>query len=231
VKRTVVTLTALATLGAAYLGSRLWAQTPPAAPAAPAAAQPQQQRPLQTRIGMVNLVQVLKDYEKFKAIEAPIQAKSKEWEAKLGTYRSSLNKLKEEYQSANTTAARKEQIEKESRNIQMQAQIAEEDAKKELTKLQGDAAVQVYQEVKACVERFAATYGYEAVFFYNDAITPTDLMHPMNVQRKLMQPACLMPMYADPRMDISKYIVDNLNTAYRQSMSAGTTPAAPAPRP
>lgn len=225
-KRTLVTLTGLATLGvAAYLGSRLWAQAPPAAAPAPAA---QPARPLQTRIGLVNLVQVLKDYRKFQAIEGPIKARSAELEKILEGYRKQLIDLKTEYGRAETAPARKDQIEKQSRELQMKAQMAEEDAKKELSKLQGDAAVQIYREVKAAVDRYALVNGYEAVFFYNDAITESDMYHPANVQRKMLQPACLMPMTFDPRMDISKPIVDLLNSQYPANAAgapAGTPPA------
>lgn len=217
-KRTVG-LTKLAALGiAVYLGSQLYAQV--------AAPQPAAQKPLQTRIGLVNMVKVLKEYKKFQAIEEPIRKRSQELEKVLEGYRTQILALKEEYSKGTTLPARKEQIEKDMRNINVQGQMAEEDAKKELTKKQGEAAVQIYQEVKAAVERFAAAYGYEAVFFYNDAITPEDLMHPANVQRKLLQPACLMPMFAAPGMDISAYIVDNLNRAYPPS-AAPAAPAAP----
>jgi Skp family chaperone for outer membrane proteins len=224
VKRTVG-LTKLAALGiAVYLGTQLWAQVPgQPAPTAPA---PAAARPLQTRIGLVNMVKVLKEYKKFQVIEEPIKKRSQELEATLNGYRIQMNKLKEEYNQPNTAQARKEAIEKESRELQMRGQMAEEDAKKELTKKQGDAAVQIYQEVKAAVDSFAATYGYEAVFFYNDAITPEDMMHPANVQRKLLQPACLMPLYYAPGMDISAAIVANLNARYQQSAPAAP-PAAP----
>jgi Skp family chaperone for outer membrane proteins len=209
----------LAALGiAVYLGAQLWAQAQQ--PAAQPAAQP---KPLQTRIGLVNMVKVLKEYKKFQAIEEPLKKRSQELEGVLNGYRTRLNALKEEYNKPTTTQQRKDEIEKESRTIQMQAQMAEEDAKKELTKKQGDAAVQIYQEVKAVVERVATAYGYEAVFFYNDAITDADLMHPANVQRKLLQPACLMPMYFAPGMDISAVIVYNLNASYTGGGS-GTTP-------
>jgi len=219
VKRTVFGhLTKLAALGlAVYLGAQLWAQTTPQPAAQTAAA-----KPLQTRIGLVNMVKVLKEYKKFQAIEEPIKKRSLELEGQLNGYRAQINALKDEYMKAGTTQQRKEEIEKQTRTIQMQAQMAEEDAKKELTKKQGDAAVQIYQEVKAVVERFAMAYGYEAVFFYNDAITPEDLMHPANVQRKLLQPACLMPMYFAPGMDISANIVYTLN-----SQPGVTTPPAP----
>jgi hypothetical protein len=54
------------------------------------------------------------------------------------------------------------------------------------------------------------------------------MMHPANVQRKLMQPACLMPMTFDPRMDISKPITDLLNSSY-QAMNP--QPAGPGGQP
>jgi Skp family chaperone for outer membrane proteins len=222
VKRTVGILKGVATLGiAVYLGSQLWAQQPAQPP--PAAPPQSAARPLQTRIGLVNMVQVLKEYKKFQVIENPIRTRQGELEKKLEGIRNQVAKMKETYGKSDTPQATRDQIEKDLRQKQMEYQIAEEDAKKELAKMQGEATVQIYKEVKDAVDRFALTYGYEAVFFYNDAITPVDMMHPANVQRKLMQPACLMPLYFNPGMDISKHIVDNLNTAYQ---AAGGPPAA-----
>jgi Skp family chaperone for outer membrane proteins len=170
------------------------------------------------------MVYVLKEYKKFQAIEAPIKARSMEWDKKLNDYRTQLLNMKTKYNDPKTAQAEKDDIEKTVRKVQADAQGAEEDAKKELSKMQGDAAVQIFQEVKAAVDVYARTYGYEAVFFYNDAITQTDLMLPAVVQRKLMQPSCLMPLYSDPRMDISANIVANLNSAYQPQ--ANNTPAA-----
>ncbi len=220
-KRTVGIIRGMAALGiAVYVTTQLFAQAPP--PAAPVA--PAQPRPLQTRIGIVNMVVILKDYKKFQTIEQPIREKSKFYEQKLEGYRQELNKMKMDYNQPSTTQAMKEAIDKRAREVTQKAQGEEEDAKKELAKMQGEAAVQIYKEVKSAVDRFALQYGFEAVFFYNDAVTESDLVHPANVQRKLMQPACLMPMFITPGMDISKAIVDNLNASYAPTAAAPGTP-------
>src|SRR5207302_4160483 len=71
VKRKVAALAGVATLGVgAYLGSHLWAQQTYQQPA-------QQQAPLQTRIALVNLDQVIKGYDKYKTFEESIKAAAK----------------------------------------------------------------------------------------------------------------------------------------------------------
>ncbi|MBY0527686.1 MAG: OmpH family outer membrane protein [Gemmataceae bacterium] len=214
-KRTFGILAGLATLGvAAYVGTQLWAQQP--------AAQPPAAQPQPTRIGIVNMVAVLKSYKKYTNMEAELRARAQELEKKLEPFRGQLIQLQTEYKKPETVQARREQIERELRKLQVDAQDAEEQAKKELMKRSGDAYVQIYREVEDLVKRFAVSQGYGLVMFYNDAIDQADLYHPANVQRKLMQPAAVIPMYITPGMDITKMIADNLNAMYSPAASAPT---------
>src|SRR5271166_4429060 len=78
VKRTVTIVAGIAALAlVAYFGSRLWAQAPGAAAAAPA----------QTRVAVINLLQVIKNYNKAKFYET-------ELEETLKPFRNKAEKLK-----------------------------------------------------------------------------------------------------------------------------------------
>src|SRR5262249_9718417 len=162
----------------------------------------------QTRIGLVNMVQILKNYKKFQRIEEEIRAKSLALEKWLQPLRDDMLKLKAEYSDSKVTQARREEIEHQMRKLQMEAQEREEQAKKELVKINGEAAQQIYHEVEDAVKLYARSNNLELVTFYNDAVTEADFYHPANVQRKLTQPACLMPMYVAPGMDISDAVVN-----------------------
>jgi Skp family chaperone for outer membrane proteins len=218
VKRKVIALAGLVTLAAAaYFGNRIAAQTPAPAPATPP-------RPLQTRIGLLNMVQVLKNYKKFQAMEETIKKRATDLEKTLEPYRTEMVRLREQLNNPKLTQDERDKIERRAQQVQLDARQKEDDAKKELIKMNGDAAVQIYKEVEDAVNVYAHQSNLELVMFYNDAITAEDFYHPANLQRKLTQPAAVMPMFVTPGMDISNQIVTALNAKYGTAASA-TPPA------
>jgi len=175
------------------------------------------------------MVQVLKSYKKFTNIEAELRQRSQELDKKLEPFRVQLTQMQTEANKPETSQARREQLQREFRELELKAKTAEEDAKKELMSRSGAAYVTIYREVEDLVKRFAASNGYGLVLFYNDAIDEPDLHHPANVQRKLLQPAAVMPLYVTPGMDITKTIADNLNAMYPGT--GATAPTAPVAGP
>ena len=84
-KRKAGILARLVVLGVVvYLGGRLCAQQPVAPPA----------QPTPTRIGMVNMVEVVKNYKKAQNLEAELRRLQQEWENKLKPFRDQANALK-----------------------------------------------------------------------------------------------------------------------------------------
>jgi Skp family chaperone for outer membrane proteins len=208
----------LATLAAVVSWSvRGWAQ----APTAP--------HPLQTRIGLLNMVQVLKNYKKFQAMEQSIKKRAEELEKTLVPYQNELNAIRTAYNDAKNppSQAERERLEVRMKQKTLELQLKEEEAKKELIKMNGEAAVTIYKEVEDAVNLYARSNNLELVMFYNDAVTAEDYYHPANLQRKLTQPAAVMPLFVAPGMDISNAIVTNLNAKYAPSAAAPAAPAAP----
>jgi cell division septum initiation protein DivIVA len=171
------------------------------------------------------MVQVLKNYKKFQNMENQLKSRAQQLDETIKPLKMQADKLKEEYSRAATlTPERKEEIEREMRKLQLEAQEKEEGARKELMKMNGEAAVTIYREVEDAANSYARANNLELVLFYNDAVTDTDYYHPANVRQKMMQPAALMPMVVAPGMDVSNAVVNFLNSKY-----APTTPAAMAP--
>jgi Skp family chaperone for outer membrane proteins len=226
VKRKIVLLAILAVFGAAtYFGKRVDAQQP-GVPGVPGVAA---QQP--TRIGLVNMVAVLKSYRKFTTVETELKRLQSAWEEKLKPMQAKLVNMQNDLRNPNTPAAQREQIERDGKKMALEFQSLEEDAKKDLAKHTGDAYVQIYREVEDAVKRFAASNGYALVLFYNDAITPEDQYHPANIQRKLLQPAAIMPMVVSPGMDITTSIAAQLNAMYPGAPAPGAPGAGGAPAP
>lgn len=235
-KRRLVIWTGLAGLGVTLLGTPVAAQQgqPPPLPAITPATQPP--RPPQTRIAVMNMLQVLKNYKKFLNMEAEMKNLQNKLQLSMEPYKLSFARLDAERKKPETQPERREQIEREMKKVQMDASMAEEDAKKELMKRSGEAFTTVYRDVEDAVLRYAQMNGYELVLFFNDRVDH-DKYHPANVQQKLVTPAAMMPIYITPGMDITPHIIESLNRMYPPSAAApGTQPAggavaAPPPSP
>ena len=220
-KRTVIILTGLATLAAtAYVGSQLRAQNQPQsagrvqqAVATAAAA------PLRTRIAVINLQSVIKQYAKWGTFEQTYKdlygRYNNEFERKKAT---GVN-LKTQLDQAKDDQAR-EKIQQQLRALDRDVQDLGEDAKKQLGKLRDEQAVQIYREVEQAVLAYARSYDIEMVLHYSDAVAQADLYQPANVERKIQTLAC-MPMYMAPGMDITNAVATMLN----QRLGATGAPA------
>ena len=219
-KRTIITLTALATLGAtAYVGSQLRAQnqTQPgqiqqAVATAPAA-------PLRTRIAVINLQQVIKQYRKWNDFEANYKNLYGQYNAEFERKKAIGIDLKSQLDKATDDPTR-EKIQQQLRDLDRQVQDLGEAAKKQLGKMRDEQAVQIYREVEEAVQRYARANDIEMVLHYSDAVATADLYHPANVQRKIQTMQCL-PMYIAPGMDISNTVAAMLN----QNLGAPSAPA------
>lgn len=207
-------LTLLATVAAValttHVGSPVLAQGPNGQPAASAA-------PV-SKIAVVNLQAVVKQYDKWKQFEAS-------YKTQYQNYDGQFEKMKAEGLSLKTKLGTMKPDDPEADNIkkrlrEMDAQVANlgDEAKKQLGKMQDDMSVQIYKEIEEAVQYYARAQGIEMVFHFNDAVVPAEIYNPMNIQRKL-QTGAAMPMYVTPGLEITNYIAEMLNTRYRKMMN------------
>lgn len=219
-KKTAIGLTALATVGfSCYLGSSLHAQNQP-----PRVSQVQQTvatapaAPLRTRIAVINLQQVIKQYQKWTNFENSYKSLYSQYNAEFDRKKALGMDLKNQLDKA-TDEATKEKITQQIKELERQVQDLGEDAKKKLGKMRDDQAQQIYLEVEQAVQAYARANDIEMVMHFNDAVTQADYYHPLNIQRKLQTGAC-MPMYLAPGMDITNTIAAMLNQ--RLGVTSGT---------
>jgi Skp family chaperone for outer membrane proteins len=223
VKRTVITLTAMAALGAtAYLGSQLRAQNPQqytgqvqqATATAPV-------KPLTTRVAIINLQQVIKQYRKWTDFEQNYKNAYQYYNAEFEKRKTQGVSLKSQLDKTADDAT-KDKIQQQLKDLERQVQDLGETAKKQLGKMRDEQAVQIYREVEEAVQHYARANDIEMVLHYNDAIVPADMYNAVNIERKLQTGAC-MPMYSAPGMNITDTIAMMLN----QRLGATAAPAAP----
>jgi Skp family chaperone for outer membrane proteins len=201
-----------------YVG-RGWAQqqTAPAAQPAP-----------RTKIALINLTYVIKNYNKYINFQNEIKQTFQPYEDKDKELKKKGETLTKEHTDPKTTASRKEEIEWQLNSLKHQIEDNNTAAKVHLGKKSDEQMKILYMDVVDAAQRYARSHDFDLVLHYNDATTETDYFSPQNIARKL-QSGALMPLDAAPGMDISKEIVNALNYNMRAATGApqgsGSAPA------
>src|SRR5260370_27502049 len=209
VKRTIGILAGMATLGiGVYLGRQVFDQQTGTGnrPAVTS-------EPLRTRIAVVNVVQVLKKYSKYMNAQTEFQNQSQAAKKQLEPLEQQIRALQAKAQLPDTQAADREGIKRDLEHCQLQYREKAEDAEKSLAKKAGDLSIQFYKELEEAIDLFAKSNAIELVLMYYDASNsnPTDYYSPGIVNRRLTIVSAFMPIYVDPRMDITEAITQMLN--------------------
>jgi Skp family chaperone for outer membrane proteins len=185
--------------------SRLWAESKANNRAAP-----------RTRIAIVNLTYVIKNYDKYKqfqeemkALIGPIQKRDAELREQFKELRDKAEKLNKST-AKNEKSGEKKELEEKAREIQKQLTEIGEETKKKLAKRSDEEMKTLFKDVEEAARDYAGAHDIDLVLQYNDAITKEDYYSGQNIARKLSASG-LMPLYVSEGMDISKDILDNLN--------------------
>jgi len=216
VKRTLFLLVGVMALGTAiYASSKLWAQNPGAAASG-----------TKTKVGVLNLTFVVKNYTKFKRYQEDLKQKVDPFQAKDTAWKTEGEKLAKEAQTPTTTAPRRDEIEKRLKDLQRQIEDNKVEAQKVLVKEQEAQLVTLYKDIRTVVDKYAVAHSYDLVLHYNDVITTDEYWSPQNIARK-MQAGAAMPMYISGGVDISANVLQTLNAGMGgMAAPAGSTPAA-----
>lgn len=198
-----------------YVSTRLWAQTPTA---------PQPPQHVQTRIGILNMGYVLKNYQKVDVYTAEMKDHFKRFDDSL---KEKKNLVEARTKQANDPqfAAQREVIQKEITKLNREAEDMQNDMKKFISTKTDEQMVTIYKEIQEAAARYAMAQGLDLVLTHIDAVNEADYLNPMNVMGKMQQRAC-MPLYYNKGMDVSKDIVEALNKNF--SAGRATTPVSAA---
>jgi Skp family chaperone for outer membrane proteins len=188
----------------------------------PTTQQPAAQAPARTRIALLNLTYVLKNYVKYqrfqeevKAVIDPFQNKDKELRGRLET----LRKQADESAKSNPSTPNTE-LERQAKDIQRQLEDNSTEAKLQLGKRTENEMKILYGDVYEAAQRYATSHDFDLVLQYNDATTPEDFMSAQNIARKL-QTGALMPLYWPRSIDISQEVTNALNYNARSTTAPG----------
>ncbi len=191
------------------------------------AAQPMASALPGTRVGVVNINMVLKEYKKAQALNNAIKQDVTQYGQQLEKLKKQMTDLQGEMAKPQTTPPQKEQIEKQIRNLQFQLQDLDNEARKNIGKKQGEIAVQIFKEVEGVIRAVATSNGFDLVLSYPDSTDPNDAYSQDNVVRKLAAQAA-MPLFHKPHIDLTDAVIKTLNASYPPPAAAAA--AAPTGR-
>jgi Skp family chaperone for outer membrane proteins len=151
-----------------------------------------------------NMAIVMRDFNQAKYQVWLLNKKKDELAKNLVIWRSEYTKIQTELRER-PDHPKKEQ--KQEQMIELYRQIDDEDRKisKQLNEQASAIISDLYDKMKAVVDKTAKLNGYHLVFAYPDVGTPEEL--------KLKPPAA-QPFYVDPRADITALVVKTLNVWY-----------------
>ncbi len=223
-KRISVILAGLATLaGGAYLGSQGRAQNGNQPASAPKVA------PLQTRIGLINMGQVIKNYNKFKVYQDQMKREMEPIQKQIEAKNAAITGKQTQAADPKTAPATREQLEREMKVMKREAQDMVDEVNNKLTKQRVDQLVTIYKDVQQAVTAYARSNGFELVMQYSDAVDPAEKYSATSLQQKLGNMACF-PVYNHDQMEITAVVTDMLNRSVPMTTAppAATTTPAPA---
>ncbi len=201
--KTVLAAGSVLALGALVYGGRMWVQ------AAPLPARKAEKAP-QTRIALLNLTYVLKNYQKFVKFQEEMKEAIDPFGKRDRELKEKVEELAKQLQDEKLPQKQRGEVEKKRKQLQKEIEDNQAAAKEFLGK-KGDEQMKIlYMDIAGVCERHAKAHGIDLVLHYNDATTNEDLLSPQNIARKL-QAGTLMPVYAAEGLDISKDIVEALN--------------------
>jgi uncharacterized protein with WD repeat/Skp family chaperone for outer membrane proteins len=194
-----------------FLALTLTASSWAAAPAHVPAAKPG------TKVAIVNLTYVIKNYQKFKKFQEEIKDAVLPYQEKDSAYKAEGEKLAAEAKDDKTTLFRRREIENRIEELNKAIASNKKTAEKDLTTVQHKQLKVLYMDVEEAARRYARENKIDLVLHYNDAATTKDLYSEQNIARK-MQAGALMPLFAAPGVDISKDLLTVLNDKYKQAL-------------
>jgi Skp family chaperone for outer membrane proteins len=212
--------------GAIYLGSTLSAQQPTGPQAQPPAAVPAPQ----TKIALINLNYVVKNYAKFIALQGEMKGVLTEYQNKDKTLATQFEAKTKEQQTPGLAPAAKDKIDVELLNLKHAREDNSAAGKKVLADKSDAGMVTLYIEVANAAKLYAVPRGIELVMHYNDALDQSEMWSAPNIARKLQAGACI-PLYYQPGMDISPQVVQMLNQSYQAGLHPPAAAGTSAPPP
>jgi Skp family chaperone for outer membrane proteins len=184
--------------------------------------------PAPTRVAVVNINKVLKDYKRAQKLNNDIKEKVQQYAQKMDLMRKRISESQAQMTHPTTPPQQREQIEKNILALNRELQDLDNQARKDIGKEQGEIAVAIFKEIEGVIQAVAATNNFDLVLSYPDATDPNEQYLQDNIVRKLAAQAA-MPLFYKPHIDLTPAVITTLNYRYPVAAAPGTAPSTAAP--
>ena len=177
---------------------------------------------VKSKIGLVNIAKVLREFGKANERGEDIALRRRSYLMQVGKVREDMGEINKKLAQSNDPKE-KETLQQTILAKTRTIEDIDRTAQKELTDLSNNTITQVYSEIKMVVSAVAVNYSLEMILCYPDATTAEEAKSPTVAQLKLQTPA-LMPFYHSPSMDYTEVVIKTLNSNFPSKAPAAKAP-------
>jgi Skp family chaperone for outer membrane proteins len=174
-----------------------------------------------TRVAVVNLNEVIKHYQKFKALRDESKQRAETYLTQMKNKQKRIDEMQTEYKTA--AQQRKDQIEREVQQVKFEMETIKQDLQKTVGRYEEEQLAQIYREVYQVVKDVAAQRQIDMVFRYNEDWG--DDYHQANKVVARMQ-IPFWPMWNDDSLEITGPVRETLNRRFAAAGQGNIVPAA-----
>jgi Skp family chaperone for outer membrane proteins len=171
-----------------------------------------QDKAARSKIAVFNIAKVLRQYNRANQDGKEIAKKRQGYLEQINTYRNQIAD-KNKQLAATVDQKQKDSLQESVYALNQEIDKLDRAASKVLSEMSNDTIVKVYKEIQGLVKEVAEVNGFELILAYPDASDEKEKNTPLVAQLMLQTPA-LMPFYVNSSLDITDYIIKNLNTRY-----------------
>jgi Skp family chaperone for outer membrane proteins len=190
------------------------------APAASAQGIKGQKEPLgTTRVAIVNVGLVFSQYEKARNYKAALEELLKKPRLEAKTLVDDIASWEKQSNKENTSPAAKDRLVEKIRIAKRRLEDLNHELTRKLGKKAEENLVALWTEIQSGIRTCAVEQKIDVVIGYGDPIDKETLDLFPNVTRKMeaMDKGSGVPLFVNPRADISQAVVDRLNKRFREA--------------
>lgn len=175
----------------------------------------------ETRVGLIDLAHVLKNYTKFTRNTEEINAEAKKKEDEVKALQAEVRDLVKQQQELRPESSIYVKVANDATKKRAELEAMAQNAQREIARRQAGVLHQTYQEIEAAVQQYATARGLTLVLrTTRDADVSS--ANPQDVLQEINRPV----VYSAPELDITEAIVQMLNRGSSTTPAASAKPAA-----
>jgi Skp family chaperone for outer membrane proteins len=169
-----------------------------------------------TRIAILNIGEVLAQYQKATNAKKELEAVVQPYKALSDKLRSELTKLQQEATDPKADDDAKNAARQKVLAMGRKLEDLETEARSTIGKKSEQSFIDIYSDIQAAVQKEADAKNFDLVLIYGEQLNKDDVLKFANLTRKLQaaNQGAVVPIFIRPRIDLTQATLKSLNEAY-----------------